>query len=83
VAHGTTDIFANGEGDGGITVGVGDSGALARVVQRILNDAALRVQFGTSAHQSVATYFSQETVGRTLEEFMHRRMAEYVSNQTN
>jgi starch synthase len=49
-AHGTTDNFAGGESHGGIIVDVGGSSALARAIQRVLNDAALRVQLGTRAH---------------------------------
>lgn len=46
----------------GLTVAPGDSGALARAIQRLADDPTLRKQFGDAGRQRVAEQFSMDTL---------------------
>lgn len=52
----------------GILVSPGDSGALAKALQRLVDDSDLRLSLGKHARQSVEKNFNRETIARqTLE----------------
>lgn len=50
------------DGKTGLTVPPEDAAALAKAIQTLVSDAALRVQYGKAAKQRVETVFAEETV---------------------
>lgn len=63
---GNTDLIVDGEC--GLVVPVGDEQALARAMEKVYDDAALRRRFGEKARARIATHFrNEDTVRETLQ----------------
>jgi glycosyltransferase involved in cell wall biosynthesis len=73
--RGIPEILEGEEASGGIVVPVGDPGALARALGRLLDDERLRAELGARARQRVEERFSLEVVGAQLRQFMASRGA--------
>lgn len=69
-ASGIPDIVKNGEASGGTIVPCGDSAAFASALGRVIDDEALRQEWGKRARQRVEKYFSVEVVGKQLRDFL-------------
>ncbi|CAN5290107.1 hypothetical protein BH23GEM4_BH23GEM4_12680 [soil metagenome] len=69
-APGVGDILSNGEAAGGVVVPIGDAGALARELGRLLDDARLRRTLAQRARQRVEDSFSLPAVGRQLRQHL-------------
>lgn len=69
-APGVPDILDGGEASGGIVVPRGDATALAEALGRILDDEAWGCELGKRARCRAEKYFSLETIGKQLREFM-------------
>lgn len=69
-ASGIPDIVKDGEASGGIVVPCGDSIAFASALGRVLDNEALRQEWGKRARHRVEEYFSLEVVGQQLRDFL-------------
>lgn len=54
------------DGETGLTVPPNDAAALAKAIQTLVSDAALRERYGKAAKQRVETVFAEETVMRQV-----------------
>ena len=75
-APGISDIFKEGEKDGGIVVPIEDAEKLAASVMRIFNNPDLGDRLGIRARQRVVKSFSTEAVARQMSEYF-RDMLEH------
>jgi starch synthase len=69
-APGVPDILEGGEVSGGIVVPREDATALALALGRVLDDEAWARELGKRARCRVKQYFSPETVGKQLRDFL-------------
>jgi glycosyltransferase involved in cell wall biosynthesis len=69
-ASGVPDIVKDGEASGGIVVPCGDSAAFATALGYVLDNEALRQEWGKRARQRVEDYFSLEVIGQQLRNFL-------------
>jgi starch synthase len=74
-APGAADILEQGERHGGVLVPVGDAGALAAALERVLADPPLAAQLGRRGRERVESSFSVEAVGAQLRDFLAVRAA--------
>ena len=72
---GIRDIFAEGEGSGGVIVPSEDGPAVAAELRRVLHDENLRDRLGNRARRRAETSFGPESVGRQLIDFFDARGA--------
>jgi starch synthase len=68
--RGIPDLFPQGEQSGGLLIPPGDVDALAREVNRILDDHALAQELGQRALRHAETSFSMEAIGKQLSSFL-------------
>ena len=69
-ASGVADLLGDGEEAGGVVVPREDPVALAKALQRLLDDPALARQLGSQARRRAQEEFSLAVVGRRLRDFV-------------
>jgi glycosyltransferase involved in cell wall biosynthesis len=69
-APGVRDILGEGGGAVGTAVPIGDAGAFARELGRLLDDPDLSAGLGARSRRRVEERFSHESVGRQLKTFL-------------
>ncbi|WP_119301603.1 glycosyltransferase family 4 protein [Dongia deserti] len=75
-AHGFPDIFAAGEGDGGIVTPREDVSATVAALDRLVADPTLRARLGSAARRRVEEHFSIAAVGAALDQFVRQNRKE-------
>jgi glycosyltransferase involved in cell wall biosynthesis len=65
-ANGVPDIFPGGEGDGGLVVPIGDTMALSRGLDMLLQDLPRCRSMGEAGRRRIEDHFSVDSVGRRL-----------------
>jgi glycosyltransferase involved in cell wall biosynthesis len=68
--RGIPDLLPQGERSGGLLVPPGDVDALAREVERLLDDRGLAQELGRRALYHAETSFSMESIGKQLRAFL-------------
>lgn len=74
-ASGVRDIFEDGEGSGGLVVPVGKADAFAGALERLIDDADLRLRLGDCARQTARRQFAASEIGRQLGLMLHAGQA--------
>jgi starch synthase len=74
-AQGLPDIFALGEGHGGILVPCDDPEAIAAGLRRLERNPSLAAALGVAGQARVDDHFSIEAVGRSLRTFLASEIA--------
>jgi len=77
-APGISDIFENGEDEGGLIVPVDDAAAFAHALGRMLDDVVWTRDLGQRAHRRAQTSFSLEAIGAQLSSFMTGRDSHHM-----